>query len=131
MDFSIATSRTQCLTPLGIARPSVVLQMLAVCTDHSFLLPDCRNMRLLLHRHPLQVEINLPPLSATCKNMLSFWGAGKAHHPDTLSMQPQLFCCVLVVSSFPERSIPKVSSEGHGTVCFLILFIDCDLCSLL
>ncbi|CAO2591795.1 hypothetical protein LEMLEM_LOCUS6481 [Lemmus lemmus] len=51
--------------------------------------------------------VNLPPLSATYKNTLSFWGAGKAHRPDTLPMQPQLFCCVFVVSSFPERSTPK------------------------
>lgn len=121
VDFSIATSRTQCLTPLG------VLQVPAVCTDYSFLLPDCCSVRLLLHRHHLQEEmVNLPPLS--CKNTLSFWGAGKAHHPDTLSMQPQLFCCVFVVSSFSERSIPKVCNAGHGTVCFLILLMDCDLC---
>lgn len=114
VDFSMATSRTQYLTPLGIEGLPLVLQMLAVHTDYSFLLPGCCNVRLLLHRHSLQDEIvNLSPLSATCKNMLRFCGAGKAHHPNTLSMQTQLFCvCCFFI--FLEGQSQRCA--GHGTV---------------
>lgn len=123
----MATSRTQYLTPLGIEGLPLVLQMLAVGTDHSFLLPGCCNVRLLLHRHSLQDEIvNLSPLSATCKNMLCFCGAGKAHHPNTLSTQPQLFCVCLLFLHFSGKVSPKGVQVME--LCFLILLIDCDLC---
>lgn len=129
VDFSIATSMTQCLTPLGIARPSLGSTDAGSVYWPQFLpsrLPQCETASA---QNPLHDEmVNLPPLSATCENMLSFWGAGRAHHLDTVSMQPQFFCCVFVVSSFPERLIPKACSAGHGTVCFLILLMDCDLC---
>lgn len=124
VDFSMATSRTQYLTPLGIEGLPLVLQMLAERTDHSFLLPGCCNVRLLLHRHSLQDEIvNLSPYQLCVKICYVSAVLGKLTIQTHCPRNPSFSVCVCCFFIFLERSVPKVCRSWNCVSQFYLLTV--------